>query len=138
MNRNKPLKDLPHHFSEEKKELLAIGIDNWFSVRDLKDQQIFLISRKSLATISNLKRLRGIAALICSINISQSQAALLLHSGIASVEVIALLTPHELIQKTGRFERQLKAGTEPILNYEVANYLIKEAKKARANSELTQ
>ena len=92
MSFTKELKDLPKHFQEEQKQLLEQGITDWISLKNLKDEELFLIAQKGLATTKNLMRLRGIATLICDINISHPEAALLLHSGIASVKALASLT----------------------------------------------
>ena len=70
------------------------------------------------------------ATLICGINVSQAEAALLLHAGIASIETLASLTPSELIQKTGRLERQLNTGRKSYLDLPKAKEWIKNAKNA--------
>ncbi|WP_320667797.1 DUF4332 domain-containing protein [Prochlorococcus sp. MIT 1307] len=131
----KPLNDLPQHFHEEEKQLRALGIHNWLSLNSLKEEELLILAQKSRATTRNLKRLRGMARLICEINLSQSEAALLLHAGIASTKALASLTPQELIRKTGRLERQLNTGKEPFVDLPKAQKWIKIAK--RANSELT-
>ena len=132
----KPLKNLPANFREEEKQLLSHGINNWFSIKSLTNDQLSIVVKNSLATTRNLKRLRGMANLICEINLSQPEAALLLHAGIPSTKVLASLTPQELMTKTSRLERQLRTGENPYLTLTKALDWIKSAK--RANSELTQ
>ena len=65
------------------------------------------------------------ATLICEINLSQPEAALLLHAGIPSVKVLASLTPQEVLQKTGRLERQLNTGKKSCLDLSKALNWIK-------------
>ena len=96
---------------------------------NLKDEEIYLIVQESLATSRNLKRLRCIAMFICKIDISQGEASILMHSGIASIKALEVLTPQELLQKTGRLERLLGTGRTPIINLHKANLLIQKAKK---------
>ena len=60
-----------------------------------------------LGSVRNLKRLKCIAYFICTLDIQLNEAALLMHSGLISNKAISRLTPQELVQKTGRFERIL-------------------------------
>ncbi len=136
MTAEKPLKDLPKHFQEEEKQLHAYGIFDWNSLKNLKDEDLFLITQRSLATSKNLFRLRGMATLIGELNLSQAEAALLLHSGIPSAKALASLTPLEVIKKTSRFTRQLYRENGNLINLVKVNSWIKNAK--RANRELTQ
>ena len=136
MPNTKALKDLPKHFQEEEKQLLKHGINNWISLKNLKDEDLFTIAQEGLATTKNLMRLRGMARLITEIKISQSEAALLLHSGIASSKALASLTPLEVIKKTERLKRQLYKENGNLIDLAKANSWVKKAK--RANRELTQ
>ena len=128
MQIDKPFKNLPKNFHEEEKQLLSKGINTWLSLKSLKDEEFSALALSGRSTTRNLKRLRGIATLICEINLTQADAALLLHSGISSVEALAKLTPQELIHKTGRLERQLNTGRKPIVNLTIANSWIQKAK----------
>ena len=128
MKNNELLKNLSRNFHEEEKQLLSKGINTWLSLTRLKDEEISALVRNGRSTTLNLKRLRGIAKLVCELNISQADAALLMHAGISSVNALANLTPQELIQKTGRLERQLNTGREPIVNLAIANNWIKKAR----------
>ncbi len=119
---------LSNNFRNEEKELHSLGIITWKSIMGLEDSQINQLAKNTLCTTRNLNRLRCIAMLICEMNISQKESALLIHSGICSVKALGNLTPQELINKTGRFERILKTGREPIIDLKKANNLIKQAK----------
>ncbi len=135
MNNRNPLKDLPKHFQEEEKQLKSVGINSWDQLKDLKDTDLFSLVKNSLATTQNLKRLRGMASLICDADISLSEAALLLHAGIPSIQALKELTPAQLINKVGRLERQLRTRRNAVLDIKKANTWIEHAK--RANPELT-
>ena len=136
MQNSNSLQDVVKNFQEEVKQLEAIGIKNWASLRKLKDKDLLVLVQKSRATTRNLKFLRGMASFICQVNLSHSEAALLLHAGIASPKALSSLTPSELIQKAGRLERQLNLGRKPYIDMEIAKKWVQRAK--RANSELTQ
>ena len=82
-----------------------------------------------MGSVRNLKRLKCIAYFICTLDIQLSEAALLMHSGLISNKAISRLTPQELVQKTGRFERTLRTGRIPIIDLKKANNLIEKAKK---------
>ncbi len=128
MGNNNLLSDLPENFREEKKQLLEEGFNTWLSVKKLKDSEITELAQKGRSTTHNLNRLRGIATLICDINLSQADAALLIHAGIASAKALAALNPQELIQATGRLERQLNTHRNPVVDLSKANSLIQRAK----------
>ncbi len=132
MNTN--LKNLSRNFRKEEKELLAIGINKWEMIVKLSDNEILNLVKRKYCSHRNLRRIRCIAKLICELNLSQDLAALLMHSGISSVKAITDLNPQEIIKKTGRFERLVRTGREPVMNLEKASKLIKRAKQARNNS----
>lgn len=53
-----------------------------------------------------------------------------MHSGLISNKAISRLTPQELVQKTGRFERTLRTGRIPIIDLKKKLiFLIEKAKK---------
>ena len=56
-----------------------------------------------------------------------------MHSGLISNKAISRLTPEELVQKTGRFERTLRTGRIPIIDLKKAHFLIEKAKKTLFN-----
>ena len=99
--------------------------------------QLDHIAIHSLATVSNLKRLKGMATLICELNLDQAQAALLIHSGVSSVSALAALSPQELANKTGRLERQLNTGRIMGLDLVEANALINNAKYRLSSNHKT-
>ena len=103
-------------------------MESWTSIKDLKDEEINEITKSSLATCRNLKRLRCIAILICELNLSPEDGALLMHSGIASIKALASLTPQELLLKTGRLERLLNTGRKPVVDLPKAHSWIQAAK----------
>ena len=120
--------NLPRNFHAEANSLRLKGIKSWTSLKDLKNEEINEITRSSLASSRNLKRLRCIANLICELNVSPEDAALLMHSGIASIKALASLTPQELLLKTGRLERLLRTGRKPVVDLKKANSWIQIAK----------
>ena len=129
MNNQLFLKNIPKNFYQEKKILLSNNIKTWDSVLTLTDEEINNMINGSLGSVRNLKRLKCIAYFICSLNIELNEAALLMHSGLTSNKAISRLSPHELLQKTGRFERILQTGRVPIIDLNKAHILIEKAKK---------
>ena len=125
---NQPLNKLPENFRDEEKKLLQEGLSTWEEIKNLENKQIAALAENSLCTIQNFNRLRGMASLICAIQISQQDAALLMHSGIASLKALAGLTPEQLVRQTGRLERQLIPNSKPSLELAKAHHLIKQAK----------
>ena len=129
MSNKSLLKDLPKSFYQEEKILLSNNIKTWDSLLSISDEEINKLIYGSLGSVRNLKRLKCIAYLICSLDIELSEAALLMHSGLISNKAISSLTPQELVQKTGRFERILRTGRIPIIDLKKAHLLIEKAKK---------
>ena len=124
----KTIRGLPNNLKEEGKELLAAGVNTWEELSLLHDKDISKLVRAGRSTPQNLKRLRGIANLICELDIAQEEAALLMHAGFASVKALANSTPQKLMQHTGRLERQLNSGRRPMVDLEKANSWIELAK----------
>ena len=129
MNNKLFLKNLPKSFYQEEKILLSNNIKTWESLLSINDEEINTLINKSLGSIRNLKRLKCIAYFICTLDIELKEAALLMHSGLSSNKALSRLTPQELVQKTGRFERNLRTGRIPLIDLSKANYLIEKAKK---------
>tara|TARA_Y100001968_G_scaffold274708_1_gene268124 strand:+ start:341 stop:739 length:399 start_codon:yes stop_codon:yes gene_type:complete len=129
MNNKLFYEDLPRNFYQEEKILISNNIKTWDSLISITDEEINKLVYKSLGSVRNLKRLRCIAYLICTFDIHINEAALLMHSGLISSEAISRLSPQELIQKTGRFERFLQSGRVPLIDLNKAHLLIKKAKK---------
>tara|TARA_B100000700_G_C14487810_1_gene598155 strand:- start:352 stop:591 length:240 start_codon:yes stop_codon:yes gene_type:complete len=68
---------------------------------------------------------------ISEINLSIGDAALLMYSGIPSIDALARLSPQELLDKTGRLERLLNTGRKPVANLKTANIWIDRAKRLK-------
>jgi len=105
MNNKSLLKDLPKNFYQDEKILKSNNIKTWDSLLSISDEEINHLIYGSLGCVRNLKRLKCIAYFICTLDIQLNEAALLMHSGLISNKAISRLTPQELVQKTGRFER---------------------------------
>ena len=129
MNNRLLLKNIPKSFYQEEKILLSNNIKTWDSLLTITDEEINKMIYGSLGSVRNLKRLKCIAYFICTLNIELNEAALLMHSGLTSNKAISRLSPHELLQKTGRFERILQTGRVPIIDLNKAHVLIEKAKK---------
>ena len=129
MNNKSFLKNLPKAFYQEEKILLSNNIKTWDSLLSISDEQINQFIYGNLGSVRNLKRLRCIAYFICTLDIQLNEAALLMHSGLISNKAISRLTPQELVQKTGRFERILQTGRIPIIDLIKARLIIEKAKK---------
>ena len=129
MNNKLFLKNIPKSFYQEEKILLSHDIKTWDTLSSITDKEINNMINGSLGSVRNLKRLKCIAYFICTLNIELNEAALLMHSGLTSNKAISRLSPHELLQKTGRFERILQTGRVPIIDLNKAHILIEKAKK---------
>ena len=133
MNNKSFLKDLPKTFYQEEKILSSNNIKTWGSLLSMTDEEINDLIYGSLGSVRNLKRLKCIAYFICTLDIELNEAALLMHSGLISNKALSRLTPQELVQKSGRFERTLRTGRIPLIDLRKANLLIKKAKKQLFN-----
>ena len=129
MNNKLFLKNLPKSFYQEEKILLSNNIETWDSLLSISDEEIHNLIYGSLGSIRNLKRLKCMAYLICTLGIELNEAALLMHSGLISNKAIARLTPQELVQRIGRFERFLRTERIPLIDLKKAHFLIEKAKK---------
>jgi len=129
MKSQKIFKTLPKNFRREEEALISRGLDSMESVKEISDDEIINLVKSRYCTERNLRRLRCIALLVCELNLSQREAALLMHSGISSIEALKKSTPQEVINKTGRLERNLKPGTDTVVNLEKANKWINQAKE---------
>ena len=123
------LEGLPKTFYQEEKLLLSKNIKTWDSLLSISDEEINHLINGSLGSVRNIKKLKCIAYFICTLDIQLNEAALLMHSGLISNKAISRLTPQELVQKTGRFERILRTGRFPIIDLKKANFLIEKAKE---------
>ena len=129
MNNQLFLKNIPKSFYQEEKILISNNITTWDSLSSITEEEINRMINGSLGSVRNLKRLKCIAYFICTLNIELNEAALLMHSGLISNKAISRLSPQELVQKTGRFERILQTGRIPLIDLNKAHILIEKAKK---------
>ena len=129
MNNKLFIRNLPKSFYQEEKILKSKNIKTWDSLLSITDEQINKLVFGSLGSVRNLKKLKCIAYLICTLDIEIKEAALLMHSGLISTKAISSLSPQELVQKTGRFERFLQSGRIPLIDLKKAHFLIEKAKK---------
>ena len=129
MNNKLFLENIPKSFYQEEKILRSNNINTWDSLLSITDEEINKMIYGSLGSVRNLRRLRCIAYLICTLNIELNQASLLMHSGLISNKAISRLSPQELVQKTGRLERILRTGRIPLIDLNKAHVLIEKAKK---------
>mgnify|MGYP001244879216 CR=1 FL=1 len=129
---------LPLNFRLEEKDLTFAGIKTWSALKCLSQKDLIEISSKGSSNIRSLKRLKVMAIFICDLNISQPQAALIIHSGFSTINSLANATPQEIIQKTGRLERQLRIDQSQIVNLASANNLIRKAKEITFEQKINQ
>ncbi|WP_392349975.1 DUF4332 domain-containing protein [Parasynechococcus sp.] len=126
---DQPLVDLPQSFRDEHKQLRNNGINSWGELKRLDDQDISRMVRQGRSSVRNFKRLRGIATLVCDLNLAPQDAALLMHAGIASVSALATSTPERLVRQTGRLERALGSGRRAVVDLKVAQTWIQHARR---------
>ena len=126
-NFNDAIEELPQSLRREQQELDRAGIKRWSSIRDLTDLQLSQLARSGQASARNLKRLRGMADLVCRLDLPPQDAALLMHAGIATVAALASASPQDVVTRTGRLERQLRSGRPPVVDLVVARRWIQSA-----------
>ena len=124
-----PLKELPQSMRDELKQLLKSGITTWGELQALDELQISRLAASGRASARNLRRLKGMADLACSLDLPPQDAALLMHAGLATVTAIAGATPQELVTRTGRLERQLRSGRPPVVDLALARRWILQARE---------
>ena len=129
MNNKLLFKNIPKSFYQEEKILISNNIKTWNSLASISDEEINKMIYGSLGSVRNLKKLKYIAYFMCTLNIELHEAALLMHSGLISNKALSRLSPQELVQKTGRFERILQTGRIPLIDLKKAHILIEKAKK---------
>ena len=129
MNNKLLLNNIPKNFYQEEKILLSNKIKTWDSLLSISEKQIHKMVYGTLGSVRNLQRLKCIAYFICTLDVEINEAALLMHSGFISNKAISRLSPQELVQKTGRFERFLQTGRIPLIDLNKAKFLIEKAKK---------
>ncbi len=128
-NFNDTIQELPQSFRREKQELDQAGINHWSAIRDLTDLELSQLARSGQASARNLKRLRGMAHLICGLDLPPQDAALLMHAGIATPAALAACSPERLVRQTGRLERSLGTKRPAVVDLKVAGDWIRRAKQ---------
>ena len=128
-NFNDTIQDLPQSFRREKQELDRAGINRWSRIRALTDLELSQLARSGQASARNLKRLRGMADLVCGLNLPPQDAALLMHAGIANPAALATCSPERLVRQTGRLERSLGTSRPAVVDLRVANDWIQRARQ---------
>ncbi|WP_028952380.1 DUF4332 domain-containing protein [Synechococcus sp. CC9616] len=123
------MKDLPQTFRYEQNDLAAAGIDSWPDLRDLSDATLSRLVRTGRSSARNLHRLRGMAVLVCDLELAPQDAALLMHAGIASASALAACTPERLVRQTGRLERSLGSGRRAVVDLTIAQHWIRRARQ---------
>ena len=126
---NDAIQDLPQSFRREKQELDRTGINRWSTVCALTDLELSQLARSGQASARNLKRLRGMAALVCGLDLPPQDAALLMHAGIATPSALAACSPERLVRQTGRLERSLGTGRPAVVDLRVASDWIQRARQ---------
>ena len=128
-NFNDTIQELPQSFRREKQELDQAGINHWSSIRDLTDLELSQLARSGQASARNLKRLRGMANLVCGLDLPPQDAALLMHAGVATPTALAACTPERLVRQTGRLERSLGTKRSAVVDLQVAADWIRRARQ---------
>ena len=123
------MKDLPQSFRYEQNDLAAAGIDSWPDLRDLSDATLSRLVRTGRSSARNLHRLRGMAVLVCDLELAPQDAALLMHAGIATPAALAACSPERLVRQTGRLERSLGTKRPAVVDLKVAGDWIRRAKQ---------
>ena len=128
-NFNDVIQDLPQSFRREQQELDRAGINRWSTIRALTDLELSQLARSGQASPRNLKRLRGMANLVCGLNLPPQDAALLMHAGIATPAALAACSPERLVRQTGRLERSLGTKRPAVVDLRVASDWIQRARQ---------
>jgi hypothetical protein len=130
MENKKFLDFLPGNFRHEKSFFIQNNLIDFEKLSNLSDLDINEIQRKSqLCTLNNLKKIRAIAIFKKEIEISPSQAYLLLHCGISSTKSLSQSTPYELERRIGRLERSLRVKTNTNITFTLLKKWIERAKQ---------
>ncbi|QNJ19563.1 protein of unknown function DUF4332-containing protein [Synechococcus sp. A18-25c] len=125
MKPDEQLHDLPQNLRYERDALQAAGLTSWGQVRELDEVRISRLAASGRATARNLKRVKGMADLVCALDLAPADAALLMHAGLATVAAIAGSSPQDVVNRTGRLERQLRSGRPPVVDLAVARRWIR-------------
>ena len=119
---------LSTNFAHEKEDLHSRGITTWEELQNISDSDINTLIKEGRSSNRNLRRIRGIASLVCILSIEPHEAALLIHSGISSISALINTSPQEVVLKTGRLHRQLKSDLANSIDLVKANEWIQRAR----------
>ena len=130
MNNLKILESLPNNYRHEKEFLIVNNLNSARRLCQLSDSEINQITKLNpLCTRSRLIKIKAIASLVNELNLSTSEASLLLHCGISTSKTLSLFNPYELKEKIGRLERILKLQSKHELSLELLKKWISNAKE---------
>ena len=128
MKTKNSLNQLSRNFAHEKEDLHSRGIKTWEELQKISDSEISTLTREGRSSSRNLRRIRGIASLVCKLSIEPHEAALLIHSGISSISALINSSPQDVVLKTGRLRRQLKSDLTNSIDLVKANEWIQRAR----------
>ena len=113
MDNIKEFNKLSASFKKEENHLREKGISTWNEIKILSDRDVFELVGESSGSLRNFRCLRCIATFVCDLDIQQSEAALLMHSGIPSVKALAKSYPEAIHNKITRLETILGTSGSP-------------------------
>ena len=123
------LHELPQNLRHERDALQDAGLKTWGQIRQLDEIRISRLAASGRASARNLKRLRGMADLVCGLGLPPQDAALLMHAGIATRAALAACSPERLVRQTGRLERSLGTKRPAVVDLRVASDWIQRARQ---------
>ena len=129
MKTTKIFNKLSKTFKKEESHLFHRGINTWNELKALKNSDISDLVRQGCGSNRNFRCLRCIASFICDLDIQQDEAALLMHSGVPSVEALANSYPEEIYTKITRLEIILGTKRSPSASLEKLSEWIEKAKE---------
>ena len=129
-----PLFPLPRQFQREQAALQAAGVESWPQLAALSDTALRQLARGG-ALERQLRKLRGQAALVSSLNLEPHEAALLLYAGIADSRGLAAASPQQLLQQLGRLERTLLGMAPARIQASTVRDWIRRAQEQRQRTE---
>ena len=124
------LEILPNNFRHEKSFLIKNNLDDFNKVSKLKDSELNNIQKiSSLCTLNNLRKIRAVAIFKNELSIPPHEGYLLLHCGIGSIKSLSILNPHDLKDRIGRLERNMRTRIQTKLTITILKDWINRAKQ---------
>ena len=124
------LEVLPENFRHEKSFLIKNRLNDSKKLSRLSDHELNIIQKSySLCTLNNLRKIRAIATFKNELAISPYESYLLLHCGIGSIKSLSILKPHDLKDRIGRLERNLRTKTQTKITLSILKDWIERAKQ---------